>query len=164
MIVLQITKEINSTTLIKEIKAEEVEIVSITSIGYSYTFNGVNIEDEPIILQVINDHDANDFITIQAPEYKHRRDDAREMIDSLSAELLQNTDNGVPRAVNQEIEQAYLPLIIMLGSTGWWKTAKEYAEAVVVTENNNPAGYVTQDFKDRIISIIDAYILENYPN
>lgn len=97
-----------------------------------------------------------DPIEVEAKKYYKRQEDGREAVNNLMAELRLNAKvNNYPRIVNKTIEDAFMKVTESV-ERGWWITAKEECELVVV------GGYVTQELWDRIYTTINDYILTSY--
>ena len=73
----------------------------------------------------------------------------------MSELRLNSLENDFPRIVNKTIEDEFMKVTEAV-ERGWWITAKEECEIVVV------GGYVSQELYDRIYLTITNYILENY--
>ncbi len=96
-------------------------------------------------------------ITSEVINYDKRKQDGIMAVAQLMSELKLNSEaNGYPRAINKSIEEAFKDVTYNLVSLGWWISAKECCELVVVE------GYVTQTLYDRIYSTICNYIIANY--
>ncbi len=89
--------------------------------------------------------------------YDKRRNDGVDMFHFIMAELrLARLQNDLPLSWSDNIMFAFEKVKTMVVD-GQWKTARVLCDEVVVD-----GVIVTQAFKDRIVSTIDAYIAQNY--
>ena len=103
-----------------------------------------------------NQLDNKNPISDEFIQYEKRQRDGLQSLNLMMAELrLNSIQNNYPREVNKSIEEAFSGVINAI-QLGWWVTAKEKCELVVVE------GYITQDLWDRIYGTITNYIAANY--
>lgn len=104
----------------------------------------------------VNDTPENNAIKIESRIYIKRIADGRKMSRDLMSELRVNSKAlNLPRAVNKEIETK-LEKVKLNIDRGWWVTAKEELDLVVVD------GFLTQDLFDKVNLTITNYIAANY--
>ncbi len=99
---------------------------------------------------------VSSFLDDEKIKYNQRIEDGKELSIQMMSELRLNSINlNLPREVNKYIEEK-LDLVKLNIDRGWWISAKEEMEVVVVES------YLTQDLYDRIMGYITEYIDNNY--
>jgi len=117
---------------------------------------GIAILDELDLDDLVSNHEPQDSLTAEINLYNKRQEDGKKAIIQMISELRLNSQAlNLPRSVNKEIEKRYWDVAIAINN-GWWITAKERAEIVVV------ADVVTQQLYDSILAKINGYIALNY--
>lgn len=118
--------------------------------------NGALKEKEHIEIPAVKTP-LEEAIDVESDIYRKRLKDGQDAVRNMMSELRLNSQaNNYPRSVNKAIEDAFKGVSDALSIYGWWVTAKEELDEIVVSE------VVTQEFWDRINLVITTYIAENY--
>ena len=156
--VIVIEDQINTSKLHKEILSSNFieSFVGLQIVENELKLYGNTILNDSSLNALISAHNPVDPLTDEIQLYYKRQDDGKKAIIQIMSELRLNSQVlNLPRSVNKEIEKRYWDVAIAINN-GWWITAKERAEMVVV------ADVVTQDLYDNILAKINGYIALNY--
>jgi hypothetical protein len=150
--------QINAEKLHKEIVLSNSvdEFIGLQINGNELHVYGIGFNNESTLDDLIANHVSIDVLHDEIEKYNKRQYDGKVAIIQMMSELrLNSIVNNLPRSVNKEIESRYWDVVVAINN-GWWITAKERAEIVIV------ADVVTQSFYDNVLEKINSYIALNY--